>query len=60
MAEEGRTKFRKYTASVMAAAVIGSILYGWLSGIISTVDAGVGGGIIIGLAAKYLWEENTS
>ncbi|KKM88106.1 hypothetical protein LCGC14_1262040 [marine sediment metagenome] len=60
MAEEGRTKFRKYVASIMAAATVGTILYGWLSGIISTVDAGLGGGIIIGLASKYLWEENTS
>ena len=60
MAEEGRTRFRKYTASIIAAATISSILYGYLSGIITSVDAGIGGGIIIGFAAKYLWEENTS
>ena len=60
MTEEGRTKFRKYAASVMAAVTIASVLYGYLSGIITSVDAGIGGGIIVGFAAKYLWEENTS
>jgi len=60
MPEEGRTRFRKYTASIMAAATVGSILYGWLTGLIDTAEAGIGGGIIIGLASKYLWEENVS
>lgn len=60
MTEEGRTRFRKYTASIMAAGTIACIMYGWLNGLITTAEEGIGGGIITGLAAKYLWEENAS
>ena len=60
MVEEGRTKFRKYTASIMAAATIGAVLFGWLSGMVATPAEGIAGGIIVGFAAKYLWEENVS
>ena len=59
-ANEGKTRFRKYTASIMAAGTISALLYGWLTGIIDTASTGLGGGVIIGLAAKYLWEENVS
>ena len=57
MAEEGRTKFRKYAATVVASATILSVVYGALSGVLTSAIEGLAGGIIIGLAAKYLWEE---
>ena len=66
MAEEGRTKFRKYTATIMAAAVIGGIIYAGLTGALTTATdtltpiEALFGGVIVGFAAKYLWEENTS
>jgi len=60
MAEEGRTRFRKYAATIMAAAVIAGVIYSGLTGVLETVEGGLFGGIIIGFAAKYLWEENVS
>ncbi len=66
MAEEGRTKFRKYAATVMAAAVIGGVIYAGLTGALDTTTQAltpieaIFGGVIVGFAAKYLWEENTS
>ena len=66
MAEEGRTKFRKYVATVMAASVIGGVIYAGLTGALTTTAEALTpvevlfGGVIVGFAAKYLWEENTS
>jgi len=66
MVEEGRTRFRKYVATVMAAAVIGGIIYAGLTGILETATENMTpiealfGGVIVGFAAKYLWEENVS
>ncbi len=57
MPEEGRTRFRKYAATVVAAITILSVVGGALSGVLVTPIEGLAGGIIIGLAAKYLWEE---
>ena len=55
---EGKTKFRKYAAALMASATIGAVLYGYLSGIFTSASEGLAGGIIVGFAAKYLWEES--
>lgn len=57
-ATEAKTIFRKYAAAVMASATIGTVLVSWVSGIVTTPEAGMGSGIILGLAAKYLWEES--
>lgn len=57
---EKKTAFRKYVAASMAAGTIAAMVYGWLAGLIDTTEAGLGAGTIIGLAAKYLWEENAS
>ncbi len=54
---EGRTLFRKYVATGVAAITIGAALYAFLIGIIDTAAEGTVAGIIIGMAAKYLWEE---
>ena len=56
---ENRTVFRKLSATVMASGAIAASIYGYLSGIIAP-DQGIFAGVIIGLAAKYLWEENGS
>ena len=58
MTEEGKTKFRKYAASVMASATVAAVLVSWVTGLVTTPDQGIGSGIILGLAAKYLWEES--
>ena len=58
MPEEGKTKFRKYAASVMASATISAILYGWISGLVTTAEGGAFTGAIVAFAAKYLWEES--
>ena len=42
----------------MAAATISTVLVSWVSGLVTTPDQGIGSGIILGLAAKYLWEES--
>ena len=56
MTEEGRTRFRKYVAAIMAAGTIGATVYGYLSGLIPA-EGGIFAGVLLGLAAKYLWEE---
>ncbi len=58
MPEEGKTKFRKYAASVMACATISAILYSWVSGLVTTPEEGALTGALVGFAAKYLWEES--
>jgi len=50
-ANEGKTRFRKYTASIMAAGIISALLYGWLTGVIDTASTGLDGGVIIDLGA---------
>ena len=60
MAEEGRTKFRKYAATVMASGAIAVVLYRFAVGDVTSIPEGAFLGTILGFAAKYLWEENTS
>jgi len=60
MTEEGRTKFRKYSATVMAATAISVILYRFAVGDVSSIPEGAFMGTILGFAAKYLWEENAN
>ena len=55
---EGKTRFRKYAASIMASATIAAVLFSWVSVFVDTPAEGIGSGIILGLAAKYLWEES--
>jgi len=57
MTEEGRTRFRKYAATIVASATILSVIYGVLSGVVTSAIEGLAGGVLVGLAAKYLWEE---
>jgi len=57
MVEEGRTIFRKYAATVVASVTILSVIYGVLSGVVASAIEGLAGGVLVGLAAKYLWEE---
>ena len=60
MPEEGRTRFRKYAATVVASATILAVVIGAIQGVMTSAIEGLAGGIIVGLAAKYLWEENGS
>ena len=53
-----KTLFRRYVGTVMAAVTVGAVIYGSLTGIFTTVEGGFAGGIIVGLAIKFLWEEN--
>ena len=60
MTEEGRTRFRKYAATVMAATAIAVVLYKFGTGNVDSIPEGAFLGTILGFAAKYLWEENAS
>ena len=60
MAEEGRTRFRKYVATIMAAVAIGAVVIRFANGEVDSIPEGAFLGVILGLAAKYLWEENAS
>ncbi len=60
MAEEGRTRYRKYTATTVAAIAVISVLYRFVSGDVESIPEGAFLGTILGFAAKYLWEENAS
>lgn len=55
-----RSMFRKYAATIMASAVVAGIIASWVSGAFTTPEEGLTGGMIVGLAAKFLWEENAS
>lgn len=56
--EPRRTRFRKYVATTMAAAAIGTVLFKFASGDVTSIPEGAFLGTILGFAAKYLWEEN--
>ena len=60
MTEEGRTRFRKYAATIMAAAAIAVILGKFATGDVNSIPEGAFLGTILGFAAKYLWEENAN
>ena len=60
MAEEGRTRFRKYAATVMAAGAVAVVLYKFTIGNVDSIPEGAFLGTILGFAAKYLWEENAN
>ena len=60
MAEEGRTRFRKYAATTMAASAVAVVLYRFATGDVTSVPEGAFLGTILGFAAKYLWEENAN
>ena len=55
-----RSTFRRYVATIMAAFTVGAVIYGALAGVFTNASEGFVGGIIVGLAAKFLWEENTN
>lgn len=42
----------------MAAAAIGTVLFKFASGDVTSIPEGAFLGTILGFAAKYLWEEN--
>jgi len=58
MTEEGRTKFRKYVATGIAALAVGVVLIRFATGTVENVMEGGLLGMVLGMAAKYLWEEN--
>ncbi len=55
--EQGRTKFRKYAATAMAAAAVGTVLIRFGLGQVESIAEGGLLGMILGMSAKYLWEE---
>jgi len=58
--EQGRTKFRKYIATGIAGLAVGVVLLRFGLGDVETVAEGGLLGMILGMAAKYLWEENAT
>jgi len=56
--EQGRTKFRKYVATGVAGGAISAVLIKFAFGEVESVMEGGLLGMIMGMAAKYLWEEN--
>lgn len=58
--EVGRTKFRKYAATAVAAGAITAVLVTFVTGGVESIAEGGLFGMILGMAAKYLWEENAS
>ena len=55
-----RTRFRKYAATVMAASAVAVVLYRFAAGDVNSIGEGTFLGVILGFAAKYLWEENAN
>lgn len=47
-------------SNLMAAITIGTMLYGFVAGIPETVVEGSMMGIIVGFAAKHLWDSSQS
>jgi len=59
--EEKPTIFTKARVSnIMAAVTIATMLYGFVAGIPETVAEGSMMGIIVGFAAKHLWDSSQS
>lgn len=58
--EQGRTRFRKYVATGIAGLAVGVVLLRFAMGEVSTIAEGGLLGMILGMAAKYLWEENAT
>ncbi len=58
--EQGRTRFRKYIATSIAGLAVGVVLLRFALGDVATIAEGGLLGMILGMAAKYLWEENAT
>ena len=47
-------------SNIMAAFTIGAVVYGFVTGLPETVIEGSGMGILLGFAAKHLWDSSQS
>ena len=60
MTEKAPIVSKARVSNIMAAATIATMLYGFIAGIPETVVEGSFMGVIVGFAAKHLWDSSQS